>query len=79
VEQDAMAIARQHRGKHASAAINKHTAIEELLGVVRYTWYMPRQCITGTETESYERMNYDHESHGTQNQEQPCWQVPAAI
>jgi hypothetical protein len=54
VEQDEMAVARQHRGKHVSAAIKKHTTIEELMGVVHYTWYMPRLYITRTETESYE-------------------------
>jgi hypothetical protein len=75
VEQEA----KQHRGKHISAAINKHTTIEELLGVVRYTWSMPRLYITRTETESCERVKCDPESHRNQNQEQPCWRGPAAI
>lgn len=73
-----MAVARQHRGKHVSAAINKHTTIEELLGVVPYTWPMPRLYITA-ETESCETVKCDRESHETQNQEQPRWQGPAAI
>jgi hypothetical protein len=36
-----MAISRQRRGKHVSAAMNKHTIMEEFLEAIFSVWSVP--------------------------------------